>query len=257
MDLIDSYANEFLSKFQRISSIIKHGPSIGTYHENILRNFFSSFLTNRFSVKTGFVYNHQTDYVSQQIDIIIIDENVPCAYFFKDNDFAIVDSNAVVCGIEVKSNLTIDSFKDCCNKARDYYFASNKPNFFVFSFSATLSKKEETLTKWFNRIDQEDVFNYYPHGVYLLQNGILKLVADSQAKPWGMYFFKQLDEKKKIEEIVVNDFLATILKQCEFKSGINSGNPYKQYSIPNELGLHTTYRYKNVHKNEKTPFIFD
>jgi hypothetical protein len=105
MKIFESYANEFLAKFERINSLISHGPSIGTYHEEIVRNFLSQILPNRFSVKTGFIYNSVSSTSTKQIDILIIDENIPHAYFFKENSFAIVHPDSVICGIEIKNHL--------------------------------------------------------------------------------------------------------------------------------------------------------
>lgn len=256
MELIDSYADEFLAKFKRISSIIKHGPSIGSYHENIVRSFLSDFLTNRFSVKTGFIYNAETNDVTQQIDIIIIDEFYPSAYYYKEKDFAIVDSKAVVCGIEIKSTFSKKEFADCCEKALDYFRVTKRNTFFCFAFNATLKNIETTLEKWFQYISIEDNIFHYPQGIYLLQNGILRIVAETEAEPWGMYFLRQYEKNKKITEIVISSFLATIMKQCEFKAGIKTGNPYAQYANNTQLALHTTYRYGKIFKNDKSPFKF-
>jgi hypothetical protein len=103
MALYQNYAKELLSKFGRLNELIGHAPSIGTFHENIISNYLKSFLPQRFSIKTGFVYNPSTQSASPQLDIIIIDENVPSAYLFKDGDFVVVSPISVVCAIETKA----------------------------------------------------------------------------------------------------------------------------------------------------------
>ncbi|MCG9690433.1 hypothetical protein L1D55_01220 [Vibrio sp. Isolate22] len=74
MVLYQSYAQELLSKIGRLNHLVKHAPSIGTFHENIVSNYLEGFLSRRFSIKTGFVFNSETNEVSPQLDILVIDE---------------------------------------------------------------------------------------------------------------------------------------------------------------------------------------
>src|SRR5260221_13435972 len=109
IEYFKSYADEIAGKFQRIKSLVKHREASGNYHEEILRTVLRNFLTKRFSVKQGFIYKDK-EQVSNQIDIMIIDENSPAAYLFQEGDFAIVIPEAVIAVIEVKTTLDATSF---------------------------------------------------------------------------------------------------------------------------------------------------
>jgi hypothetical protein len=101
----ESFANELAGKFRRINHLTANARvAIGSYHEEILKVAIKNFLSDRYSVKTGYIY-YDDQNISNQIDILIIDENYTFSYLFKEGDFAIVKPEAVVCAIEVKSVL--------------------------------------------------------------------------------------------------------------------------------------------------------
>ena len=102
---LDSFAKELSSKFRRINHLTTSGrTAIGNYHEEILKVALQNFLSKRYSIKTGYIY-YDDQNVSNQIDLMIIDENNSFSYLFQEGDFAIVKPDAVVCAIEVKSRL--------------------------------------------------------------------------------------------------------------------------------------------------------
>ncbi|MDP2693109.1 MAG: hypothetical protein Q8O88_05730 [bacterium] len=101
----ESFANELAGKFRRINHLTTNARvAIGSYHEEILKVAIKNFLSDRYSVKTGYIY-YDDQNISDQIDILIIDENYSFSYLFKEGDFAIVKPEAAVCVIEVKSVL--------------------------------------------------------------------------------------------------------------------------------------------------------
>jgi hypothetical protein len=107
----ESFANELAGKFRRINHLTTNARvAIGNYHEEILKVAIRNFLSDRYSVKTGYIY-YDDENISNQIDILIIDENYSFSYLFKEGDFAIVKPEAVVCAIEVKSVLDRKNFE--------------------------------------------------------------------------------------------------------------------------------------------------
>lgn len=101
----ESFANELAGKFRRINHLTTNARvAIGSYHEEILKVAIKNFLSDRYSVKTGYIY-YDDQNISDQIDILIIDENYSFSYLFKEGNFAIVKLEAVICAIEVKSVL--------------------------------------------------------------------------------------------------------------------------------------------------------
>jgi len=87
-------ANELAAKLRRVSSFVKHGPSIGVYHEEALKAILGTMLPSRFHLRTGFVYTAEKG-ASQQGDILIVDENDPDAYYFREGNFVVANPRAV------------------------------------------------------------------------------------------------------------------------------------------------------------------
>lgn len=107
----ESFASELAGKFRRINHLTTNARvAIGTYHEEILKVAIRNFLSDRYTVKTGYIY-YDDQNISDQIDILIIDENYSFSYLFKEGDFAIIKPEAVVCAIEVKSVLDKKNFE--------------------------------------------------------------------------------------------------------------------------------------------------
>jgi hypothetical protein len=107
----ESFANELAGKFRRINHLTSNARvAIGNYHEEILKVAIKNFLSDRYTVKTGYIY-YDDQNISNQVDILIIDENYTFSYLFKEGDFAIVKPEAVVCAVEVKSVLNKSSLE--------------------------------------------------------------------------------------------------------------------------------------------------
>lgn len=101
----ESFAGELISKFRRINHLTSTARvAIGNYHEEVLKVALQNFISKRYSIKTGYIY-FDKDNISNQVDILIIDENYSFSYLFQSGDFAIVKPDAVICAIEVKSVL--------------------------------------------------------------------------------------------------------------------------------------------------------
>jgi hypothetical protein len=249
MRINDSYAMEFTAKYKRISSIIKHSQSIGNYHENIVRSFLSSFLSNRYSVKTGFIYDGINERVSRQIDIIVIDESIPSAYYFKENDFAIVDKKAVVCGIEVKSTFTKENYLDYLNKNIDYYSFCPNYSFYGFFFESRTKEMPQLLEKWYNSFSIPDKIENYGSAIFILNKGFIKFAPPNFASMWGHYFTINQYETDDIESIVVSTFLAGIQKDCEIRLGIKN-NPFAQYADYHFWNINKCYRFGKTYNGE-------
>ncbi len=110
----DTIAEEIKSKLGRLNAFTKHGPSIGSYHEQIIKHAISEILPKRFSVKSGIIVDDDNR-VSNQQDIIIVDENLANTYLFKDGDFAVVHYSSVIFTVEVKTTLNEKNFLDAMN----------------------------------------------------------------------------------------------------------------------------------------------
>lgn len=222
MALYQSYAKELMSKLGRLNALVKHAPSIGTYHESIVSSYLRKFISRRFSIKTGFVYNSVTNEVSPQMDIIIIDENVPSAYLFQDDDFVVAVPDAVVCAIEVKTNFDKDAFFDIAKKSEQYRKANpNGHNILALCFKNKIVQLE-TIGLWFESINVIDTWLNYPKSITILDDCIIESYPEPMIQPGGACRTVCNDGVEEKEEALLTHFLFSVMKLCELKAGVNS-----------------------------------
>lgn len=184
-DFYLSLANEMAAKLRRVSCFIKHGPSIGTYHEEVLRSILTTMLPTRFQLRTGFSYT-KAGGASQQGDILIVDENHPGAYHFREGNFAIVSPEALVCVIEVKTRLNTKTFSESLTNLHSFSSASTsrQPKTFLFAYEST-PFTPKNLTSWYESVRHiPDEIRNYPFAIYALNQGIIILRKSANAD-WG------------------------------------------------------------------------
>lgn len=131
-------AVELASLSERIRLIIEHGPTVGTYRENLLQNSLRKHLPERYHVATGFIFG-----MRNQIDILIYDR-IDYAPIFRDGHLVIVPPEAVRAVIEVKTNLTSDNLESALEVMHAVaHQDDNKPPFFkgIFAFESSLSSE--------------------------------------------------------------------------------------------------------------------
>ncbi len=147
---LESIAKEVLSKYRRPDSVLTHSPSIGNYHERILRNVIKEYLPNSFNVGEGFIINNNGD-ASHQIDTLVVDSLDPRSYVYKEKGFFIVSNIAVVNFSEVKTYCNKNDFIKSFHKlirtslllGDDH---SSRATSFIFCYDARVSA--ETFKSW-------------------------------------------------------------------------------------------------------------
>ena len=235
-------AKEVQLKFAKISAYTNHGPSIGAYREAIIEELIENFISDRFSIRTGFIYDPDSELSSKQMDILIIDENFPAAYFLKTSNFVVASKEAVICAIEIKSNFTKAILKDICEKCESVKVISKEIDFIGFCFKSSI--KHESLANAYSEL----VFSEecYSDLITVLGAGsILKL---------GQGTFYQREECEPVHHRLtwsptpdfytseLKIFLSYIMKSC-FSRDRKSEHPLERYKP--SLGL--------VHKDK---FVF-
>jgi len=208
-----------------MSSFVSHGPSIGAYHEEVLKSVLRHMLPDRFSLRTGFVF-HPERGPSQQGEILIIDEYHPNAYFFREGDFAVVAEEALACVIEVKTRLNKTSFADAIKGLYSFQQATAKSNHLVtllFAYESS-SFKYTVLDSWYQSICLPDEVLSYPIAVYALNRGLLLLRKPSDTE-WG-HCVSLGEEARGPKLKTLSVFLQTIRKAILSKAGVKS-NPFK------------------------------
>lgn len=97
---------------EKISIFTKHPGTLGSFREQLLKDYIRKFIPNFLSVNSGFVSDYRNadkDQIHQkqtrQIDLIIHDENYYTP-FLKTFDFSIIEPESLYAAIEIKSKLT-------------------------------------------------------------------------------------------------------------------------------------------------------
>ena len=218
-------ANELSAKLRRVSAFIEHAPSVGAYHEEVLKAILRSILPSRFSVKTGFAYNAEVG-SSQQGDILIIDESHPGAYHFKEGEFAIALPEAIVCVIEVKTKLTKRTFQEAMKALYSFrkVGAAIHPITFLFAYESQ-PFKDTTLESWYEPINEvPNEIQNYPWAVYALNRGIIIHRKISDVEFGHNILEGDVSRGPKLKSLSI--FLQTV-KKCLFLYSGEKLNPYE------------------------------
>jgi hypothetical protein len=239
-----TFADEVLSKFERVNKLISHSASIGTYRETLIRHYLSQFLSRRYSVKTGFVYDPQNDQCSKQTDILIIDESHSAPFLFSDGDFVIAKSESVVLGIEIKSNLDKNTFHQAVENCFAFKnVVAPKKCFFIFAFKTSKNIKS-LASSWYKDVDPaKDQIGLYPGSIYCMNVGKFGIVPPSYATEWGHYFMVPQNDKTSPESMVMTSFIADIVKNIDLINNDSKSNPYTDYGNVSMTVLHNCLRF--------------
>lgn len=120
--LAERYADELTAQFRTLNYFVMHAGEIGAAHETYLKGIISRFLPAKFSLGTGFIAN--PDWVSTQQDIIIYQQpDLPL--LFQVGECVVVDSEAVIGTIEVKTRLDnkndfLDAYQKLSKLGQDF-----------------------------------------------------------------------------------------------------------------------------------------
>jgi hypothetical protein len=107
---------KLLLEFEKIALFTKHNPTIGSYREQVLREYIKRLIPPQLTVKSGFVSRTDSSdeiYESQsrQIDCLIFDKSIFIPYL-ETEDFAVISPDSLCGCLEVKSTLTFHKKKD-------------------------------------------------------------------------------------------------------------------------------------------------
>lgn len=241
----ESLAKDLDSKLGRINSLINNHPGEkGNYHEYILKDFISKFLSKRYSIKTGFIYVDDT-HISPQIDLMIIDENQTPCIIAQYDDFVIVYPEAVCCVIEVKTNLNKKEFKKSTDLIQQIKVLSkfNNPRGeviggMIFAFNG-LKFTPRLLDGWYKSKAERD-FSEYPEAIFSFKTGLI-MKWNSLTPHRGHYFVIGDDEVKWKSLSIFNGFL---IKYCELRAGVNrpaNKTPFDRFSRIADLLISRQY----------------
>lgn len=232
-EFYDGLARELMGQLDRLVNFTKHAPSIGKYHEELVKGCIASFLSTRFSIRNGFAYSDDNK-VSNEGDLLIIDESDPSPYFFQQGNLVVVHPRALACVIEVKTKLNKRDFLNAVSNLHSFKRIRTDDNFpvtLVFAFEGT-KMTLKTLDKWYRAVNITDEIFNYPHVVFCLNQGTLILRPGTDSRPHGHYFVLGEDgDQKRLKGLSI--FLQTVRKAVERKAGLKT-NPF-QHAVLGEL----------------------
>lgn len=222
-------ATELVGKLRRLSSFTGHRPSVGSHHEEIVRECIRPLLSRRFSLRSGFAYANE-GVVSGQGDILVVDESDPSPYFFQLGDLAVVHPRALAAVIEVKTVLAKDSFLEAVQNLHSFRTIGQqvepKSAFPTAIFAFEGAKfSPENLHAWYEAVTLPDEVASYPQVIYSLREGLLHLRPSTNERECG-HFFAVGEQADELKSRGLSLFLQTIRKSVEIKAGIKS-NPFE------------------------------
>lgn len=219
---IESLANEIVSKYRRLDTILSHAPTKGTYHEKILRNMIRSYLPTTYSVGEGFIINKEGK-TSSQMDILLVDNLDPRSFGYKDDDFYIAANSAVTCFGEVKTSATQNSFIKAFHKLVEASLImggdhSARATSFIFCYDVQASK--ESFRKWpdvaiskLSEFDKTNVWNY-PDYIFCLTK---KIMLERRQIPGGMQYYSVFDQNPDsnlLQQMIMEKLFQCVTDGC-------------------------------------------
>lgn len=235
-----SIANELFAKLRRLSAFVDHAPSIGSYHEEALKSVLRSMLPARFGIRTGFAYDSVLG-PSQQGDILIVDENHPAAYHFKEGEFAVVLPEALVAVVEVKTRLNKQVFNSSIQALHSFRRLSKRanPTSFVFAYESP-PFSERTLLSWYRDVPVPHELQNYPWCIFALDQGSLILWRESESV-WGhRRILEDATVGPKLKSLSM--FLQTLRKSVLTYAGVDT-NPFAYAALDGLVGEKVVYRF--------------
>lgn len=231
--MFEMVAKELQLKFEKIRDFTSHAATIGIYREAAIRDTLKNYLSERFKVTTGFIYDYDTKSSSKQMDILIIDENYPAAYFLKEDDFIVASKDAVVCAIEIKSSFNASIFKDIVEKCHSAKSMRSSIAFFAFCFKSAVT--EERIESIYSEAEFENTGANYPDLISLFNKGSLFLKPNDEKL--GHRLLQPMLQNENIEKQTIALFVSLIMKSCFDRAGITE-NPVNHF----KPGLVGTYK---------------
>ncbi|MHA1169484.1 MAG: DUF6602 domain-containing protein [Candidatus Hodarchaeales archaeon] len=209
----EDIAKDLFSKLNKLTAFTKHSPSIGSFHEHLVREAIKPFLPARFSIKTGFIFAPPNN-TSYQCDLLIIDNQESPPPLFQDGDLVVVLPLSVVCVIEVKTRLTKKTFYDAIiNLHRSRQISKDfgvKPHStYIFSFDG-VKLSPSTLNKWYIDAPVPDDILSYPYLIYILSKGCLEAQVYEKKFPIHKYIIGEESEELKSRALSI--FFQKIIK---------------------------------------------
>ncbi|MBT2616131.1 MULTISPECIES: DUF6602 domain-containing protein [unclassified Bacillus (in: firmicutes)] len=227
-DYFKLVTEEFKSKSKQLNQFIKHGPSLGTANEVILRNFLKGYLPKWVSVGQGFIAESDGT-VSNQTDIIIYNSTY-YAPLYQVEDLVVVPAESVLLTVEVKTKIDKEEIHNAIAKMISTKKINKKIETLLFIYNPP--KKIETIKDYLVSYDFSNTpIEYIPDAFYgIEQFKIFKgKLIDEELKKQKKYKVGYLGHMNKSDiDFVIEQFYFDIYSKVEMlinndiKSGIDN-----------------------------------
>ena len=207
---IDGAYHEFLAGHAS-SRALNHALSKGEQRENPIRDFFHELLPRRFSVSSGEIFDSLGN-VSPQSDLIIYRtiDGIPVL----DRQPTLLQAESVMCVTEVKSEINLDEYRDCLQKALKLQKLrpfGNKPQsaergrdpgpeecrYFVSIFAYGTNIKgslKDEVDRYYSCAEELKIDPGIVDRIYILGKGIInpaekRFAEDTEDRKIGLFYF--------------------------------------------------------------------
>lgn len=208
LEVYSSWADELLSRYQRISNLFKHGPSIGRSREAYLADVLRRCLPTPLEVCHGAFYTPGQG-ASREQDLMIVDKS-KCAPVEEINGFGVYLKESVRACIEVKSKLTK---KELIKGVRSVVEAKKfgpgaDTRYVLFAYDSPLSAK--ALLE--NIENSEDFIDFRPDLIIVLGKFVVVMRNLKPKKPRPRFDLKVFCPKPNLLDLTLVELIDTIME---------------------------------------------
>ena len=187
----EHYASELNAQFRTLNHFVNHAGEIGRAHETFLRGILTRFLPQNIRVSSGFVAS--PTWTSSQQDILL--HRKEYSTLFEVGDCTVIDHEAFMGAIEVKTNLTSKRFLDAVEKqAQLRKQMRHPPGLFAIYAWTGVSYNTALKALWkFVRTGPSENFDAMPDVVCVLGKYFMRANRDGvwESPPYHVWHVKK------------------------------------------------------------------
>ena len=208
LEVAQRYADELTAQFRTLNFFVIHAGEIGTAHETYLKGVISRFLPSKFAIGSGFIAN--PDWISSQQDIIIYSQ-LDYPTLFEVGECVVIDSDAVIGTIEVKTKYDKEKFLEAYKKLIKLSADFNNSSCFTGLFIWEGPSLKTLLTAIWDYLDENPpkYWNCLPNVIYVRSKYLLLLNEAGESNDYPFRLL-QISEEHSLSEGKITERLALI-----------------------------------------------
>lgn len=228
VNVAEHYARELDAQFRTLNHFVGHAGEIGRAHETFMRGILARFLPDDIRLSSGFIASPK--WTSSQQDILIHKRSF--STLFEVGDCTVIDHNAFIGAIEVKTNITSSrQFREAIDTQALLRNQVNRGLLALYAWGG-ISYPKALDTLW-DFVREHPTKNYgsmpdvvYVRGKYFL---FANRDGDRQSPPYHVW---HIEEEGITEGQALLGFVASV-----WKFGLSSILPWWLLSWHEHLGM--------------------